>query len=147
MEPVIIFVTALLIPITYLIVNGIKKVKQREYLHKERLRAIEMGLTDLPAELKDREETEDTPARPKRNGRSVGLHGVIWAAIGFGLMTSATFVIEQDWGADMRQFALFLMLWAIPAMFVGIGLIIYAAVTHRQRRKEAERGGPAAGSR
>ena len=41
MEPVIVFVAAIMIPITYLVVNGIKKVKQREYLHKERLRAID----------------------------------------------------------------------------------------------------------
>jgi hypothetical protein len=136
MEPVIIFVAAIMIPITYLITSAFKKVKQREYLHKERLRAIEMGLTDLPAELKDREETVEPRPRAKRNGRSVGLHGVIWLGIGLGLVFSASVAVSQEWSGDLRDFALFLLLWAIPATFVGLGLIIYAGVTRRQRKHE-----------
>ena len=71
----------------------------------------------------------------------MGIHGAIWTAIGAGLLVSTSIIRTQSMNSDFRQFALFLMIWAVPALFVGIALVIYAAVNHFTGRGEGERAG------
>ncbi len=134
MEPVLVIVVALLIPITYLIVSGVRKVKQREFLHRERMRAIETGAANLPPHLFEFE--EERPA-PRRAPRGVGIHGAIWTGIGAGLVVSTVLIRTYGYNSDLQQFALFVQIWAVPALFVGIALVIYAAVNHRSGRADA----------
>ncbi len=143
MEPVIILVMALLVPIIYLITSATRRVKERELLHKERLRALEMGVENLPAGLLETEEQRRPAKEP--NSRGVAVHGVIWAGIGAGLLGSTALARSQVADEGLQNFALFLQIWAVPALTVGLGLIIYAVLTRNGKGKEAKAGtgGPA----
>jgi len=118
-------VVALLIPITAIIVDAIKKIKEREHQHQERLKAIEMGQVDAKALL-------TAPPEPKkqesRKGRGPSFHGTIWGGLGLGLLIS-TFVVRHTGGGEMREFATFIMMWAIPALTVGVALVIYGVLS------------------
>jgi hypothetical protein len=127
-------VVALLIPIAAIIADAVKKIKQRELIHQERLKAIEMG---LGSSLKDLNlEPEETKVE-KRNGKSPGLHGAIWAGVGGGLLLSSGGVFYLATNSEWKGFASFLLLWAMPALGVGIALLIYSA----KNKKNGESGG------
>ncbi len=132
--PVIVMLFFFLIPMTAMIANAVRKVKEREALHKERLKAIEMGQTELPRALLD---TQEEP-KPKR-ARGTGLHGVVWTGIGLGLLASTYGLTGEVQDTDFRQFLLFLKIWAFPALFVGLGLIAYAMAT-RNGKSQATSG-------
>ncbi len=104
-----------------IIVNAWRKVKEREALHKERLKAIEMGQTELPRALLDSQED----LRGKR-GRGTAVHGLVWTGIGLGLLVSTTALRGEAQDTDFRQFLIFLKIWAFPSLFVGLGLLAYA---------------------
>ena len=121
-------VVALLIPITAIIMDGWSKVKEREHTHRERIKAMEMGVSEsLPAL-----NAADTVA-PRPRQRSAGYHGAVWAGLGGGLLVSTMLVRYTSRDSDMVKFADFLMLWAFPAMCIGLGLLIYAALRHRHQ--------------
>lgn len=118
-------VVALFIPITAIIVDAIKKIKEREHWHQERLKAIEMGQADA----KDLLTAPPAPKRKSaRKSRGPAFHGTIWAGLGLGLLIS-TFFVRQTGSPDMVEFATFLMVWAIPALTVGTGLVIYGVLS------------------
>lgn len=117
-------VVALLIPITALIVDGLKNIKEKEFRHHERLKAIESGdqtaiqLLSAPVEVAKE-------ATVKVKSRSPAFHGAIWTGLGGGLLASSVFIMDRGTSDDMQGFANFLMLWAVPALGVGIALVIY----------------------
>ena len=49
--------------------------------------------------------------------------------LGLGLLISTQVLLQNSRNDDLRGFASFLMIWAIPALTVGIGLIIYGVKT------------------
>jgi Domain of unknown function (DUF6249) len=124
-------VVALLIPITAIIMDGWAKVKEREHTHRERIKALEMGVTEsLPA--LNAVET----AAPRHRPRSAGYHGAVWAGLGTGLLLSTWMVRETSQSSDMIKFADFLMLWSFPALCIGLGLLIYAALSRKRMNSD-----------
>jgi hypothetical protein len=121
-------VVALLIPITAIIADALKKIKEKEHRHQERLKAIEAGHVDAVALIAAPEAPKKQEEKPK--GRGAAYHGAIWAGVGLGLLIS-TGVIRQGTSA-MVEFANFLMIWAIPAFLVGVGLVIYGVLTRNE---------------
>ena len=121
-------VVALLIPITAIIMDGWSKVKEREHTHRERMKAMEMGVTEaLPA-------LSAVEAKlPPRSRRSAGYHGAVWAGLGAGLLLSTWMVKSTSQTEDMVKFADFLMLWSFPALCIGLGLLLYAALGKRHQ--------------
>jgi len=119
-------VVALMIPITAIIMDGWSKVKEREHTHRERMKAMEMGVTEALPAL-----TAAEAVTPPRSRRSAGYHGAVWAGLGGGLLLSTWMVKVTSDDSDMNKFAAFLMLWSFPALCIGLGLLVYA-VLHRR---------------
>ena len=117
-------VVALLIPITAIIMDGWSKVKEREHTHRERIKAMEMGVTGALPALNAFEEKA-----PPRSRRSAGYHGAVWAGLGGGLLLSTWMVKVTSDDPDMNKFAAFLMLWSFPALCIGLGLLLYAVLS------------------
>ena len=120
-------VVALLIPITAIIMDGWSKVKEREHTHRERMKAMEMGVTEALPAL-----TAAEGVSP-RSRRSAGYHGAVWAGLGGGLLLSTWMVKTTSPDSDMVKFADFLMLWSFPALCIGLGLLLYAALNRRHQ--------------
>jgi len=119
-------VVALLIPIAAIIADAYKSVRDKEQQHRERLKAIEAGVLD-PATLLA--PPPETPKPTKARRRGAAYHGAIWTGLGGGLLVSTFTMRYITDSEDMAKFAAFLLLWAIPALFVGIALVIYAVAT------------------
>ncbi len=117
-----------------IIVRIIKGVKERGYAHKERMRALELGRVDTFPPL------EVEPERRPPRSTNLGLHGVIWTGIGGGLLFSAfvmgLFVSDRD--AD--EALAFLLIWAFPALFVGLGLLYLSRRAEEREREEKANG-------
>lgn len=139
-----------LIPIVAIIANAAKNVKNRDSLHKERLKAIEMGMTDLPQALLDAKDDyaglrELIVAREEmksRRSRGPAVHGVVWAGVGLGLLASAYFTQGDIQDSDLHDFLVFLKIWAFPALFVGLGLIGYAIATRNGKSPSTSEPAP-----
>jgi hypothetical protein len=124
MEAVIAVVTlgALATALVTMVSMAINATIRRKYLHRERLAALDKGLP-LPDELL---------LDPSPNGRPQGNHGtavagIVWTGVGLGLLTSSFSALnDPGFGSEFRQFLSFLRLWAWPALFVGVGLLIYS---------------------
>lgn len=116
---------ALLIPITAIIADAYKKVKEKEQQHEARIKAIEAGVGDPVALLAT---PPEVPAE-KPKGRGAAYHGTIWTGLGLGLLISTLVVHQVGDSEDIRSFASFVMIWAIPALTVGLGLVIYGIKT------------------
>src|SRR5262249_61596315 len=110
--------------------NFVNSASRRRLLHKERMTAIEKGvprpedwLTDAPAEGKDKEAT-----------RNAALQGTVWTALGLGMLAASRFVnmTELDPGDRVRLLA-FLEMWAYPAMFVGVALLLFAFFSRERK--------------
>lgn len=121
-------VVALLIPITAIIMDGWSKVREREHTHRERMKAMEMGVTEALPALNAVEEK-----LPPRSRRSAGYHGAVWAGLGAGLLLSTWMVKTTSPDSDMVKFADFLMLWSFPALCIGLGLLIYSVLAKTKR--------------
>lgn len=118
-------VVALLIPITAIIADAYKKVKEKEQQHEARIKAIEAGVGDPAALLAAPPEIP----KEKPRGRGAAYHGVIWAGLGLGLLISTVVLLNTSDNEDIRGFASFLLIWAIPALTVGLALVIYGVKT------------------
>jgi len=121
--PTLMALMALLIPIVALIINGMRKMREREIRHRERMRALELGI-ELPPDVAELD-------RPIPKGRSrVGLHGAIWLGIGAGLLGSrAILAAAPDVDSDLLDFVNFLSIWGLPALLVGATLSVYGFFT------------------
>jgi len=126
-------VVALLIPIAAIVADAVKKIKEREHMHLERLKAIEMGMTDALNYMAPNYMAPPEAPAPKKNGRSPGRPGAVWTGLGAGLLAASVFVMWVADNSDMRQFGVFLMFWALPSLGVGISLLLYDARVRRQQ--------------
>jgi cytochrome c-type biogenesis protein CcmH/NrfF len=126
-------VVALLIPITAIIMDGWQKMKEREHTHRERIKAMEMGMTQALPTL-----AASTAVEPFRKPRGAGYHGAVWAGLGAGLLLSTLLVRSTSHSEDMVKFADFLILWSFPALCIGLGLLLYAGLSRRNRTGAAE---------
>lgn len=119
-------VVALFIPIAAIIMDGWQKVKEREHVHQERIKALELGKADvLPS-------WTAALVEPPKKPHSAGYHGAVWAGLGGGLLVSTMFV-RTTGHDDLIKFADFLMLWSFPALCLGLGLLIYAWIGRRSK--------------
>ena len=119
-------VVALFIPIAAIIMDGWQKMKEREHVHAERIKALELGKADvLPS-------WTASLVEPPKKPHSAGYHGAVWAGLGGGLLVSTMFV-RTTGHDDLIKFADFLMLWSFPALCLGLGLLIYAWVSRQSK--------------
>src|SRR5205823_7493712 len=102
--------------------NYVRISERRRFLHRERMSAIEKGVP-LPEDLLADVETDRRQTAP---GSGAALQGTVWTALGLGMMAASRFVRRAEFGSDMQQFLSFLEVWAFPATFVGLGLLIFA---------------------
>lgn len=131
LAPALVLMPILAVIMTMIIVSGVKKIREREIRHRERIRAMELGV-ELPPEA-------DTPP-VKRNGSrkdALGLQGTIWTGVGAGFLVGR-FLFARSWAADsdLAEMTGFLTLLALPALFVGLGLVIYAMTLPRENGKD-----------
>jgi Domain of unknown function (DUF6249) len=110
--------------------NFVNAQSRRRLLHEERIKAIEKGVP-LPEDLLTEVETNN---KPRAAGRNAAMQGTVWTALGLGMMASSRFAQHSEFGSDMRQFLSFLEVWAYPATFVGIGLLLFAFFTREKRK-------------
>jgi hypothetical protein len=110
--------------------NYAKISERRRFLHRERMSAIEKGVP-LPEDLLAEVETDRSPTAP---GSGAALQGTIWTALGLGMLAASRFVRRADFGTDIQQFLSFLEVWAYPATFVGIGLLIFAFFSRGKKK-------------
>ena len=102
--------------------SAVSRSTRRQQLHKERMAALEKGVP-LPEDLLVDPEAGAEPRSPARNA---ALQGTVWTGLGLGMMAANWFVEPSAFGSDMRQFLAFLEVWAYPATFVGVGLLVFA---------------------
>jgi hypothetical protein len=114
---VVALITAMLVLINSLFTSTLK----RRYLHKERIAALEKGVP-LPDELLV--ETEAATRRPGNHMTAIA--GIIWTGFGLGVLMARSVVDVSSIGNDFHQFMTFLSIWAFPALFIGVGLLVYA---------------------
>ena len=126
--PMIIGLTAWMIVAVCSVINSTFK---RRYLHRERVIALEKGMP-IPDELLL--ETEESNRRPGNHMTAIG--GIIWTGFGVGILVARSVIDSTRLGEDFENFLTFLTIWAIPALFIGLGLIVYAWMI-RDRRATA----------
>jgi hypothetical protein len=117
-------VVALFIPITAIIMDGMHKMKEREHQHRERLKAMELGLPQAVVPPPAESRKSDKP-----RARSASYHGAVWSGLGAGLLAATMFSTAGNVGDDLRGLAQFLRLWSFPALGVGIGLLLYGILS------------------
>lgn len=102
------------------IVAVIFQAKRKHLEHLERIKAIEKGIEPPPNTVKELPRKESmTPERLRR-------HGLIWLFVGIGYIVMMLLLPEQAYyGAPVG---------AIP-LFVGIGLLVAAAIEFRAKRQ------------
>ena len=126
-------VVALFIPITAIIADAYRNVKDKEHAHRERLKAMETGIGD-PAALFPHPEAK-VREKARNKGRGAAYHGAIWSGLGLGLLISTT-IIGQTGKEDLRTFAGFLMIWAVPMLTVGLSLVAYGIFSRNRNGKD-----------
>jgi hypothetical protein len=101
---------------THLYFKHRERQQRLEFIHQERLAAMDKGipLPELPIEPRTR--TSPDP-------RAMLLHGIAWTALGSGGVV-AMYLIPNS-----------MPIWpaALPLVFLGVGLILYYAVGRRTR--------------
>jgi len=101
---------------------------RRRLLHQERMAAIEKGVP-LPEDI-----DIETSAAPKTAGREPALHGTILTALGLGMLASSRLVPRTGLPNEIQEVVSFLEVWAYPATFIGIGLLVFAFFSRRASR-------------
>ena len=109
--------------------NATSIASRRRLLHRERMKAIDKGL--IPPDEADAGEEMGGPARSVSS--HAALHGTIWTSIGLGLIVTRLWGHRPGLGDDLVQLIGFVELWAIPVLFVGLGLLIFAYFTREHR--------------
>jgi hypothetical protein len=110
--------------------NYAKMSERRRLLHRERMTAIEKGVP-LPEDLLAEVETDLRQTSP---GSGAALQGTVWTALGLGMLAASRLVRRAEFGSDVQQFLSFLEVWAYPATFVGVGLLIFAFFSRGKRK-------------
>ena len=104
--------------IAYLYFKHRERQRRAEVLHQERVAAMEKGipLPELPVE----------PLKPPADPREPLLHGIVWLAFGLGGVAALLTI------GPVRNMP---ALWpfALPLVFLGVGLILYYILAARTR--------------
>jgi MYXO-CTERM domain-containing protein len=85
----------------------------------------------LPEDLLAEVETDLRQTSP---GSGAALQGTVWTALGLGMLAAGRLVRRAEFGSDVQQFLSFLEVWAYPATFVGVGLLIFAFFSRGKRK-------------
>ena len=123
--------TAVVAMIAVVIVTAMRMLRRdsrRRLLHQERMAAIEKGVP-LPEDI-----DIETSATPKTAGREPALHGTILTALGLGMLASSRLVPRTGLPNEIQEVVSFLEVWAYPATFIGIGLLVFAFFSRRASR-------------
>ena len=134
MQGVLIVMVIFMIPIVAIIGMTVRRIRERDCLHKERLVAMERGGVPPLSALSDTAPAE-TVRRSTRSG--VVIHGIVWTGVGAGLLLAIATVARLQANDDLRTLMALLQLWAYPALLVGIGLLAYGIIS-RERRRNAD---------
>jgi hypothetical protein len=103
--------------------------RRRDLLHKERMAAIDKGVP-IP------EDTEsDIDDGRIRDSRGPAFPGTILTALGLGLLVSSRAVPRTQFGIDVQQALAFLEVWAYPFLAIGLGLLVLAFFTRRNKSR------------
>jgi hypothetical protein len=113
--PILAVCGGVLIAITAIIVNGRKKEQE----HRERLVAMEKGLTPPPPPI----EVE----RPKYSSRRA--NGLVMTGIGLALTIAMTIADGPESGC-----------WGLIPLFIGIGLLVAGAIDKREYDERMRNG-------
>lgn len=107
--------------VAYLYFKHVERRRRLEIIHEERVAAMDKGipLPELPL--------EPQPRSSERDSNEVLLHGIVWSAFGVGGMITLAFLPTGD---SLPS------LWALPLplALLGIGLILYHALTSPRAR-------------
>lgn len=115
--------------------SAYKRAKEREYSHRERMRALELGLSEIPG-------AEPAKTNGKKRNYGPGLHAAIWSGVGLGLIGSRALIEGfADTEPALVEFTTFLLIWGMPALFVGLSLGIYAFFQRNKRNGDNGDGG------
>jgi Domain of unknown function (DUF6249) len=108
--------------VAYLYFRHVERRRRLEIVHQERLAAMEKGipLPELPL--------EPAGMRKPPDPRAPLLHGIVWAALGFGAM--AALVMMRAVPNGLAPF------WPLPLplLFLGVGLMLYYALASNRTR-------------
>ena len=107
--------------IAYWYFRHVERQRRLELIHQERLAAMDKGipLPELPI---------DPPPTPKvSDPRAVLIHGVVWTALGLGLMLGAYLALPTWNGRTVWPLLL-------PPVFLGLGLMLYYALASNRAR-------------
>jgi len=108
--------------VAVLALNFVNRGSRQKLLHEERMAALEKGVP-LPEDLL----VESEPRGGTRSlAASTALHGTIWTALGLGMLAAGRWVRLDGFADDLRQFVAFVEVWAYPATFVGVALLVFA---------------------
>jgi hypothetical protein len=105
----------------YLYFKHAERKRRLEIIHQERLAAMDKGipLPELPL---------DPAKEPKgTDPRDMLLHGIVWTALGWGGLVALIMVGPLAGGVQVWPFAL-------PLVFLGLGLILYYVLVRDRRR-------------
>jgi hypothetical protein len=110
--------------------NLLNSASRRHMLHHERMTAIEKGVP-LPEDLLTDAPAEGGHKDPHRN---TALQGTILTALGLGMFAASRFVPMAGLDPDNRaRLRAFFELWAYPATFVGVALLLFVLFSRERK--------------
>ena len=115
--------------VAVLAMNFTNRASRRRLLHKERMSALEKGVP-LPEDLLADAETNGPP---RSAAHGAAMQGTVWTALGLGMLAASRFAHPADFGSEIRQLLAFLEVWAYPATFVGVGLLLFALFSREKK--------------
>jgi hypothetical protein len=107
--------------VAYLYFRHVERQRRLEFVHQERLAAMEKGipLPELPL---------DPPKVPKPpDPRAILIHGIAWSALGGGAMLALR--LTGPWPDGPALWPL-----PLPLVFLGVGLILYYTLASDRAR-------------
>ncbi len=104
--------------------------RRRDLLHEERMAAIDKGVP-IPEDIES-----DVDEGQTRDRHNPAYAGTILTALGLGLLVSSRAVPRTQFGIDVQQALAFLEVWAYPFLAIGLGLLLLAYFTRRNKSRQ-----------